>query len=156
MSFWLHDCLAVRRLDPLTRLTNTSWVAIVTPTDRPKSTRNRSVIELFCGFVCVVILPFRHFCWCRGFCQRTESDLFLFLIHASVPYSGLLPWYNICIVLHCLLLFLTKSIRYKAEIDKLMMRYPTHLFKFIYRSYIFKFHGLLIPSHIKQVVVEWW
>ena len=30
------------------------------------------------GVVCVVTLPFRHFCWCRGFCHRTESDLFLF------------------------------------------------------------------------------
>ena len=24
-------------------------------------------------------LPFWHFCWCRGFCHRTESDLFLFV-----------------------------------------------------------------------------
>ena len=39
-----------------------------------------SVIELFCGVVCVVILPFWHFCWCRGFCHRTKSDLFLFLL----------------------------------------------------------------------------
>ena len=45
----------------------------------PKSVRNRSVIELFCGVVCVVILPFWHFCWCKGFCHRTESDIFLFL-----------------------------------------------------------------------------
>ena len=37
---------------------HTSWVAIVTPTDRPKSVRNRCVIELFCGVVCVVTLPF--------------------------------------------------------------------------------------------------
>ena len=35
--------------------------------------------ELFCGVVCVVTLPFWDFCWCRGFCHRTESDLFLFL-----------------------------------------------------------------------------
>ena len=56
----------------------TSWVAMVTPTDRPKSVRDRSVIERFCGVVCVFILPFWHFCWCRGFCHRTESDLFLF------------------------------------------------------------------------------
>ena len=61
---------------------HTSWVAVVTPTDRPKSVRNRCVIELFCGVVCVVTLPFWHFCWCRGFCQRTESDLFLFLFIA--------------------------------------------------------------------------
>ena len=33
---------------------HTSWVAVVTPTDRPKSVRNRCVIELFCGVVYVV------------------------------------------------------------------------------------------------------
>ena len=37
---------------------DTSWVALVTPTDRPKSVRNRCLIELFCGIVCVVTLPF--------------------------------------------------------------------------------------------------
>ena len=58
---------------------HTSLVAVVTPTDRPKSVRNRCLIELFCGVVCVVTLPSWHFCWCRGFCHRTESDLFLFL-----------------------------------------------------------------------------
>ena len=62
------------------KVNHTSWVALVTPTDRPKSVRNRCVIELFCGVVCVVILPFWHFCWCMGFCHRTESDLFLFLV----------------------------------------------------------------------------
>ena len=55
---------------------HTSWVAVVTPTDRPKSVRNRCLVELFCGVVCVVTL---HFCLCRGFCHRTESDLFLFV-----------------------------------------------------------------------------
>ena len=34
------------------------WAAVVTPTDRPKSVRNRYVIELFCGVVCIVTLPF--------------------------------------------------------------------------------------------------
>ena len=34
------------------------WVAVVTPTDRPKSVRNCCVIELFCGVVYVVTLPF--------------------------------------------------------------------------------------------------
>ena len=58
---------------------HTSWVAVVTPTDRPKSVRNCCLIELFCSVVCVVTLRFWHFCWCRGFCHRTESDLFLFL-----------------------------------------------------------------------------
>ena len=60
---------------------HTSWVALVTPTDRPKSVRNRCLIELFCGVVCVVTLPFWLSCWCRGFCHRTESDLFLFLLN---------------------------------------------------------------------------
>ena len=66
---------------------HTSWVAVVTPTDRPKSVRNRCLIELFCGVVCVVTLPFWHFCWCRGFCHRTESDLFLFLLQCIIKLS---------------------------------------------------------------------
>ena len=37
---------------------HTSWVAVVTPAGRPESVRNRCVIELFCGVVCVVTLPF--------------------------------------------------------------------------------------------------
>ena len=71
---------------------HTSWVALVTRTDRPKSVRNRCLIELFCGVVCVVTLPFWHFCWCRGFCHRTESDLFLFLFFKLLPGN---PTYNL-------------------------------------------------------------
>ena len=40
---------------------HTSWVALVTLTDRPKSVRNRCLIELFCGVVCVVTCPFDLF-----------------------------------------------------------------------------------------------
>ena len=58
---------------------HTSWVVVVTPTDRPKSVRNCCLIELFCGFVCVVTLSLWHFCWYRGFCHRTESYLLLFV-----------------------------------------------------------------------------
>ena len=29
-----------------------SWMAVVTPTDRPKSVRNRCVIEVFVAFLC--------------------------------------------------------------------------------------------------------
>ena len=68
------------KVGPINQVNHTSWLAVVTSTDRPKSVRNRCVIELFCDVVCVVTLPFRHFCWCRGFCHRTESDLFLFLL----------------------------------------------------------------------------
>ena len=39
--------------DPVNRVNHTSWVAIVTPTDRPKSVRNRCVIAVF---GCVLVL----------------------------------------------------------------------------------------------------
>ena len=81
VSFWLHGCCGEWEGWARKPVNHTSWVAVVTPTDRPKSVRNRCVIELFCDVVYVVILPFWQFCWCRGFCHRTESDLFLFLLH---------------------------------------------------------------------------
>ena len=43
---------------PVNQVNHTSWVAVVTLTDRPKSVRNRCLIELFCGVVCVFTLPF--------------------------------------------------------------------------------------------------
>ena len=46
------------KVGPVNQVNHTSWVVVVTPTDRPKSVRNRNVIELFCGVVCVVTLPF--------------------------------------------------------------------------------------------------
>ena len=55
-------------------------VTAVIPTDRPKSVRNRCVIKVFGGIFCVVTLLFKFFCGCRGFCHKTESDLFLFLL----------------------------------------------------------------------------
>ena len=51
----------------------------LTPTYRPMSVRNRCVIEVFGGVFYVVMLLFGFFCGCRGFCHRTESDLFPFL-----------------------------------------------------------------------------
>ena len=71
VSFWLHGCCWEWEGGPVNQVYHTSWVALVTPTDRPKSVRNRCLIELFCGVVCVATLPFWHFCWCRGFCHRT-------------------------------------------------------------------------------------
>ena len=40
--------------DPVNGLNHTSWVSAVTPTDHPKSVRNRCVIEVFGG---VFVLP---------------------------------------------------------------------------------------------------
>ena len=48
----------VGRLGPVNQVNHTSWVTVVTLTDRPKSVRNRCVIELFCGVVCVVTALF--------------------------------------------------------------------------------------------------
>ena len=39
------------------------------------------------------------------------------------------------------------------HVDPVYVRKFTMLF---YGSYIYKFHGHLIPSHIKRVVAEWW
>ena len=55
------------KVGPVNQVHHTSWMAVVTPTDRPKSVRNHCVTEHFCCVVCVVTLPFCHFCWCRGF-----------------------------------------------------------------------------------------
>ena len=52
----------------------------VTPTERPKSVRNRCVIEVLVAIFYVVKLLFGFFCECRGFCHRIESDLFPFLL----------------------------------------------------------------------------
>ena len=46
------------KMGPVKPVNHTGWMAVVTPTDRPKSVRNRCVIELFCGVVCVVTMPF--------------------------------------------------------------------------------------------------
>ena len=77
VSFWLHGCWGSGKVGPVNQVNHTSWVAVVTPTVRPKSVRNRCLIELFCSAVYVVILPFWHFRWCRAL---TESDLLLFVM----------------------------------------------------------------------------
>ena len=73
----LHKCCGEREgWEPINWFNNTSWIAVVTPTDRPKSVRNRCVIEV----ICALTLLFGFFCLCKGFCHRAESDLFPFLI----------------------------------------------------------------------------
>ena len=104
VSFWLHGCCGELEGGPVIQVNHTSWVAVVTPTDRPKSVRNCCLIEVFCGVVCVVTLPFWHFCWCRGFCHRTGSDLLLFVltytwlflrVKVTIARSyGHWPWYH--------------------------------------------------------------
>ena len=45
-SLWL---LVGTPVSPVNQFNHTSWVVIVTPTDRPKSVRNRCVIEVLVG-----------------------------------------------------------------------------------------------------------
>ena len=61
MSFSLHGfCGQWEGWDPVNQFNHTSWVAIVTPTDRPKSVRNCCVIEVF-GDVSVLSRCFLDF-----------------------------------------------------------------------------------------------
>ena len=68
-------------------------MAIVTPADRPKSVRNRCVIEVFGGVLCVVMLLFGFFCRCRGFCHGLSQissfslDVKSLLLHRVNSYS---------------------------------------------------------------------
>ena len=92
MSFWLHGCCWEWEGGPVNRLT--SWVAVFTLTDRPKSVCNCCLIELF---VCVVTLLFWHFCWCtcRGFCHKTKSDLLFVMITPLTISTCTCIWLNL-------------------------------------------------------------
>ena len=45
--YWLHGCCGVGKVWSVNQVNHTGWVAICTPTDRPKSVRNRCVMEPF-------------------------------------------------------------------------------------------------------------
>ena len=67
------------KVGPVNQVNHTSWVAIVTPTDRPKSDRNRSVIDcLWCCLCCHFALLAFLLVW--GLFSLAGSDLFLFLL----------------------------------------------------------------------------
>ena len=75
---WLHCCCSEwEGWYSLTRYNHTSWVTVVTPTDRPKSVRNRCVIKGF-GGVFVLSICFRIFCWYRGFVIGLSQISFFF------------------------------------------------------------------------------
>ena len=46
------------KVGPVKPVNHTSWVAVVTPTDRPKSVRNRCLIELFVALFVLSLCPF--------------------------------------------------------------------------------------------------
>ena len=47
VSFWLHGCCGEWESWARKPFNHTSWMTVVTPSDRPKSVRNRCVIEHF-------------------------------------------------------------------------------------------------------------
>ena len=58
------------------------WDDCCYSSDRPKSVCNCCVMDVF-----GVTLLFGFFCGCRGFCHRTESDLFFFLFTFVIVYD---------------------------------------------------------------------
>ena len=46
------------KVGPVNQVNHASWVAVVTPTDRPKSVRNRYVTELFVVLFVLALCPF--------------------------------------------------------------------------------------------------
>ena len=64
-------------------------MTVVTSTDRPKSVRNRCVIEVF-GGVCVLSFGFLIFCWYRGFVMGLIQISFFFSLKVKVKVKRLL------------------------------------------------------------------
>ena len=54
------DLMRISCIDPVNRLNHSSWMAVVASTHRPKSVRNRCVIEDFC-YVFVLVRFFFYF-----------------------------------------------------------------------------------------------
>ena len=46
-----------RKVGPVNQVNHTSWVAVVTPTDRPKAVSNRYVIEFFVALFVLSLCP---------------------------------------------------------------------------------------------------
>ena len=63
-----------------------SGVAVLTPSDRPKSVRNRCVIQVLVPFLCYHF-AFSHFCWHRGFCHWILSLSFSVLYRAFLSVA---------------------------------------------------------------------
>ena len=58
VSFWLLGCCGEWEGGLVNQVNHTSWVAVVTPADRPKSVRNCCLIELFVALFVLSLCPF--------------------------------------------------------------------------------------------------
>ena len=79
-------------------------MAIVTLTVRRRSVRNHCVIEVLVAFFVLSRCFFLIFCVNRGYRQRTESDLFLFLAIDTHSRVNMSLWFHFIIRAFLLLL----------------------------------------------------
>ena len=79
---------------PVNQVNHTSWVAVVTQTDRPKSVRNRWVIELFVALFVLSLCPFDISLGAGAFLIGLSqiSSFFSFSL-------GEFIWYHLCTLL---------------------------------------------------------
>ena len=85
VSFWLQGCFGEWEGLASLPVNHSSWVAVVTPTDQPKSVRSRCIIELFRGvFLCCNFARLTFFFGIRIFVIGVNQilSLFLFVIHS--------------------------------------------------------------------------
>ena len=68
------------KVGPVKPVNHTNWMTVVTPSDRPKSVRNRCVIEIFGDVFVLSCCAFDISVGYKGFCHRTKLNLFLFLL----------------------------------------------------------------------------
>ena len=81
---WIRGILMNLRLKTRqgsTLLLHTSWIAVATASDRPKSASNRCVIEVSGDVFLCWNFAFYVFCLYLGFCHRAESYHLLFSLY---------------------------------------------------------------------------
>ena len=66
---------------------HTSSMAVVTPTDRPKSVRNRCIIELFVALFVLFLFPFDNSVGIGDFVIGLSQISTFFLLVLEIPYN---------------------------------------------------------------------
>ena len=61
-----------------------SWVAVVTPTDRPKSVRNRCIIDIFVALFVLSLYPFDNFVGIGNFVVALSQISSFFSLHSQI------------------------------------------------------------------------
>ena len=72
------------KVGPVNQVNHTSWVDVVTPTDRPKSVRNRFVIELFVALFVLSLCPYEISVSVRAFVIGLSQISSFFSLHWSL------------------------------------------------------------------------